>query len=266
MPFVPARCTECGAILQVDQSKDAAICQHCGAAFIVEKAINNYTVHNHINADNVTVYNQKDFVIRAGVLERYQGEATDVVVPDNVIAIGKEAFKDCQGLRSVQLPEGLETIHLAAFSGCIHLRSINLPDSLTVIGSYAFRGCKELQSIKLPERLTGLGYEVFPMSGLTEITIPPLIPCIPEGTFGSTKLRKVTFLGHPTLGEGAFYNCPLQTVIGRDIFDKEDEQAFSHCANILPLIYRQQNRCSCGGVFTGRIFKKCYACGKRKDY
>jgi len=42
MPFTPAKCTQCGANLQVDSAKDAAICEHCGTAFIVEKAINHY--------------------------------------------------------------------------------------------------------------------------------------------------------------------------------------------------------------------------------
>ena len=42
MPLVNAKCTNCGANLQVDNTKDAAICQHCGSAYIVEKAINNY--------------------------------------------------------------------------------------------------------------------------------------------------------------------------------------------------------------------------------
>ena len=39
MELVPAKCTECGAVLQVDPSKDAWICDHCGTPFIVEKGI-----------------------------------------------------------------------------------------------------------------------------------------------------------------------------------------------------------------------------------
>lgn len=40
MPLVDAKCTNCGAPLKLDNTKDAAICEHCGSAFIVEKAIN----------------------------------------------------------------------------------------------------------------------------------------------------------------------------------------------------------------------------------
>lgn len=45
MPLVAAKCTQCGADLQVDNSQDAAVCQHCGTPFIVEKAINNYNTY-----------------------------------------------------------------------------------------------------------------------------------------------------------------------------------------------------------------------------
>lgn len=45
MPLVQAKCTNCGANLEVDNAKDAAVCQYCNSAFIVEKAINNYTTY-----------------------------------------------------------------------------------------------------------------------------------------------------------------------------------------------------------------------------
>ena len=55
--FVPAICTQCGAVLEVDPSQEAAVCKHCNTPFIVQKAINNYTVqHANIeHADNVTI-------------------------------------------------------------------------------------------------------------------------------------------------------------------------------------------------------------------
>ncbi len=57
MPLIAAKCTQCGAVLQVDNSQDAAICSHCGTPFIVEKAINNYntSVVNNITTDKVVV-------------------------------------------------------------------------------------------------------------------------------------------------------------------------------------------------------------------
>lgn len=47
MPLVKARCTSCDGELQVDSSKDAAVCPYCGTPYIVEKAINNYIINSN---------------------------------------------------------------------------------------------------------------------------------------------------------------------------------------------------------------------------
>ena len=45
MPLVAAKCAECGANIEVDDTKEAGICKYCGTAFITEKAINNYNTY-----------------------------------------------------------------------------------------------------------------------------------------------------------------------------------------------------------------------------
>lgn len=66
MPIVPAKCTQCGAKLEIDSSSDAAICKYCGMPFVVEKAINNYNNTFHItnvfNGANVTVVEKRNTV------------------------------------------------------------------------------------------------------------------------------------------------------------------------------------------------------------
>ena len=42
MALIPAKCTQCGANIHVDDTKEAGICESCGTAFITEKVINNY--------------------------------------------------------------------------------------------------------------------------------------------------------------------------------------------------------------------------------
>ena len=56
MPIVPAKCTNCGGDLQVDNSQDASVCKYCGTAFIIEKAIHHYNTTNNIKADVVNIY------------------------------------------------------------------------------------------------------------------------------------------------------------------------------------------------------------------
>ena len=49
MPLVAAMRTQCGGVLDIDSSKDAAVCPFCATPFITEKAIHNYTTHNQNN-------------------------------------------------------------------------------------------------------------------------------------------------------------------------------------------------------------------------
>ena len=69
---VPAICTNCGAELKVDPAKDAAVCEYCGTPFVVEKAINKYSVeHAHIDhIDNVNIDLKGSVDSIVGMLER----------------------------------------------------------------------------------------------------------------------------------------------------------------------------------------------------
>lgn len=55
--LVAAKCTQCGANIQVDSTHEAGICPHCGTAFITEKAVNNYNTTYVTNNTYQTVTN-----------------------------------------------------------------------------------------------------------------------------------------------------------------------------------------------------------------
>ena len=58
MALKPAICTQCGGKIEVDDSKEAGICQFCGTAFVTEKVINKYITQNITqNTYTGTVYN-----------------------------------------------------------------------------------------------------------------------------------------------------------------------------------------------------------------
>jgi len=112
MPFVSAKCTNCGANLTVDSTRDAAICEFCGSAFVVEKAINNYSIKNDIKADVVNVYGSinSDFEIEAGVLKKYKGSATSVVIPEGVIEVNADAFEKKHYITEITFPESFRVL------------------------------------------------------------------------------------------------------------------------------------------------------------
>jgi len=51
MALVAAKCTECGANIEVDDCKEAGICNFCGTAFVTQKVINEN--HTHVTK-NIT--------------------------------------------------------------------------------------------------------------------------------------------------------------------------------------------------------------------
>ena len=65
-----------------------------------------------------------DFAIQGDTLVKYQGPGGDVVIPQGVVRIGREAFLDCAGLTSVALPAGVAEIGLLAFAGCLSLARV----------------------------------------------------------------------------------------------------------------------------------------------
>ncbi|MBQ7144257.1 MAG: leucine-rich repeat protein [Oscillospiraceae bacterium] len=212
MPIVFAKCTNCGANLEVENTKDAAICPYCGTPYIVEKAINNYNVTNHINAETVNVFggNSPDFQIRAGELIKYNGAATEVVIPNSVKIIGGSAFSGCQALKSVKIPNGVTRIGREAFSGCSSLSSVTIPDSVTGIDQRAFYCCSDLTSITIPGSVTSIGEEAFVgCDSLTSVTIPGSIKSMGRFAFRHcNSLTNVTFLdGITNIDEMAFCDC-----------------------------------------------------------
>ena len=59
MSLVQAKCTNCGASIEVDPQMEAGICPYCNTAYITQKAIVNYNTtivnHNTIHADTVNI-------------------------------------------------------------------------------------------------------------------------------------------------------------------------------------------------------------------
>ena len=59
MPLIRAQCPNCGAALDVDKEKEAAVCPFCNTPYIVEKAIQNITNNNKFYINNATFNNQE---------------------------------------------------------------------------------------------------------------------------------------------------------------------------------------------------------------
>ena len=183
-----------------------------------------------------------DFQIEDGVLVRYNGHATDVMiptgvtaigngasltffqsgvekvtVPDGVKAIGGYAFFDCGTMKSIDLPASIETVEHHAFRQCSSLTTITIPDAVETVGRECFWGCVGLTEIRLPKNLKVIEEKAF--SGcisVPEIEIPDGTEVIEDGAFwGDSCLEKVTIPASVTsIGDMVFCDCDNLTIYG----------------------------------------------------
>ena len=155
-----------------------------------------------------------------------------ITIPEGVVSIEKEAFKNCKGLTELTIPSSVTSIGSNAFSGCKNLKivfadgtakildnalggasgvvSVSIPSSVTSIGDYAFDGCTGLSEMTIPEGVTSIGrYAFSDCRGLTSITIPEGVKSIGSGVFyGCSGLAEVKMPSSvESIGDYAFHSC-----------------------------------------------------------
>lgn len=85
----------------------------------------------------------------------------DLVLPNEVITIGNNAFFNCTSLTSVTIPKGVKILEYRAFEDCEGLTSIIIPDGVESIGNHAFADCKNLSDIKISSSVKKFGIGTF---------------------------------------------------------------------------------------------------------
>ena len=85
-----------------------------------------------------------------------------VVLPDNIIEIGRNAFARAYNLADINFPEGLNRIGFVSFAFCKTLNTIALPSTLKRIDDCAFNNCECLENVYIKaENPPHLGNNVF---------------------------------------------------------------------------------------------------------
>lgn len=185
-------------------------------------------------------------IIRTG-LEELKVGCKNTFIPNGVKELGKECFKECIGLLSVNIPEGVESLRSDCFCDCSGLTSVTIPSTVNHIsyfenyGGNNFAGCEKLSSIiidngnkKYDSRnncnaiidtesnilITGCSRTIIPNdvsiargaflgSGIVSVKIPDGIKTIPEETFLDCKSLKSVTLPNSVdyIGTSAFEGC-----------------------------------------------------------
>lgn len=271
MPIIPMKCPACGAQLQADSDASILNCPYCGTASVMKDAIVHNYIRNvvHIQADTVNVVNQKDFIIKAGVLEKYQGESADVIIPDTVKEIGSGAFAEMR-ITSVQIPDGVTVIGEGAFASCTALSAVEIPGSVRSIGEQAFASCTALSRVSILKGVQEIGRGAFlHCESLRSVSLPYTVVRIAERAFYHCSALSYMIIPDNVrhIGINAFAGCSsLNSVSASPEYLAGHFNDFGD-SPIGRTLRRNAGACQyCGGKFTGLFALKCSKCGRQKDY
>lgn len=139
----------------------------------------------------------------------------EIIIPDNIQAIGRCAFWKCNALRAVQLSKNTAYIYPNAFRSCSYLNKVQFNEGLSTIGEGAFSYCVSLNNIELPDSLLTIEANAFLSSGVQNIVLPNNLETILDQAFGSCKnLVSVRIPASiKKIGELVFHGCTnLKTI------------------------------------------------------
>ena len=144
------------------------------------------------------------------------GNLNDVNIPNNVIKIKRNAFKDCKLNQEITLPQGLTALGEGAFSGtsikqitipngvtkieaetfaeCVSLETVIMHDSLTSIGARAFNYCYKLDNVEIPNSVTVIDGAAFSNCRFEKIIIPDGVKSIKNQAFTNNSNLKIAVI------------------------------------------------------------------------
>ena len=71
-----------------------------------------------------------------------------IVIPDTVVLMGYNVFRDCKKLEKVKIGKKLDELKRNAFKNCSSLEEICIPKNVKIIDEKVFNNCKKLKEIK----------------------------------------------------------------------------------------------------------------------
>jgi len=164
-------------------------------------------------------------------ITKYVGNNSVVKIPDFVVGIGDNAFKNCTELTSITIPSSITNLGNNAFSGCTNLKNIYyqgdiakwcssecgdvlstggtlyingqkiegdliIPSGVTSIRYKAFYGCTGLTSVVIPSGVRTIEDRAFAgCVGLTSVVIPDSVSSIGAVFDGCTNLKNIYYTG-----------------------------------------------------------------------
>ena len=160
----------------------------------------------------------------------------EILIPDSIEIIGRNAFESCENLVSVSIPDSVWMIDDCAFEGCINLANVTISNSVSIIGQLAFFGCTSLVRIVIPDSVKHIGICAFEdCVSLKKITISSSIMHIGDRIFKNC-INLLDLKMHDSvmsIGDSTFEGCKnLRSVSMPESVEHIGDRAFAFCKKL----------------------------------
>ncbi|MDE5601103.1 MAG: leucine-rich repeat protein [Clostridia bacterium] len=174
--------------------------------------------------------------------------SSNVVIPDSVKRIGKEAFHECEEIENVIIGDGVETIGKYAFKDCRNLQSITIGKSVKSFDGAVFWSCYNLKQVHIKDlaqwcNIEGLfldnplqyAHNLY-LNGklVTDLVVPEGVSKLDNTFIGCTCLKSVVLPNSITyIGIYTFKDCAnIRSISIPNSVKSIESYAFDGCLNL----------------------------------
>ena len=192
----------------------------------------------HVVATSADIYTYTKSADGVTITSWDKNDAYTVNIPEkidgvSVVAIGKEAFRDCKSIYEIIIPDSVTSIDASAFIGCASLKSITVskdnPAYKTHNGNLYTKNMDKLvkfcdftaEQFVVSNDLNTIGaYAFYGMDNIKNIFSSSYVSHVGEYAFyGCSSLSAFTFQNLKTAGEYSFYGCSSLTSVNINLAD-----------------------------------------------
>lgn len=162
----------------------------------------------------------------------------EVIIPESVTTIGKQAFYECKNLERITIPSTIELVGEQAFYRTPWLTEKQADSPMLVINGLLVDGAAVTGDVTIPEGITTiLGSAFYMNTKITSIEIPEGVKTIGANAFqGCEALTSIKLPESlETIQSQAFYGAGLTSLTIPASVKKIENEAFVNCKSLLDI-------------------------------